>query len=83
MSCKLFLLGHSHGGRIAIKLVAEGKIKPDHLFLCAAAGIRHPRNIKRILGLTLAKTGKVFLRIRGCGRSSRSEKIPLQTRTRP
>lgn len=65
MSCKLFLLGHSHGGRIAIKLVAEGKIKPDHLFLCAAAGIRHPRNIKRILGLTLAKTGKVFLRIPG------------------
>jgi len=62
---KLFLLGHSHGGRIALKLVASGKLKPDHLFLCAAAGIRHPRHFKRILGLILAKSGKLFLSIPG------------------
>lgn len=56
-----FLLGHSHGGRIAIKMITE-KLKeedqPSHLFLCASAGIRHPRHIKRIIGLLLSKSGK-------------------------
>lgn len=61
----LFVLGHSHGGRIAIKLVAGGRISPAHLYLCASAGIRHPRHLKRIAGLLLAKTGKFFLSIPG------------------
>ena len=65
-----FLLGHSHGGRIAIKLVTSQLPKancqlPAHLFLCAAAGIRHPRHFKRIAGLMLAKTGSFFLSIPG------------------
>lgn len=61
----LLLLGHSHGGRIAIK-IAAGKLLPIHrLYLCAAAGIRHPRHFKRIIGLMLAKTGKFFLSIPG------------------
>ena len=72
-SRRFFLLGHSHGGRIAIKLAARLAIQPsnhptipiDHLFLCAPAGIRHPRHFKRILGLMLAKTGKFFLSIPG------------------
>ncbi|MBI3335996.1 alpha/beta fold hydrolase [Candidatus Peregrinibacteria bacterium] len=59
------LLGHSHGGRIAIKLAAQNNLHIDHLFLCAAAGIRHPRHIKRAFGLTLAKTGKLFLSLPG------------------
>ena len=64
------LLGHSHGGRIAIKLASRYSLhtthyKLEHLFLCAAAGIRHPRHIKRAIGLTLAKTGKLFLSIPG------------------
>src|SRR3989344_7187658 len=66
------LLGHSHGGRIAIKLVTE-KLStlnsqlstPSHLFLCAAAGIRHPRHFKRIIGLMFAKLGKVILALPG------------------
>lgn len=62
---KFFLLGHSHGGRIAIKLLANGMMKPDHLYLCASAGLRHPRHFKRILGLTLAKTGKTLLKVPG------------------
>ena len=67
---QLFILGHSHGGRIAIKLVAEklpatGYRLPNHVFLCAAAGIRHPRHFKRIIGLTLAKTGKLLLSLPG------------------
>ena len=70
---RLLLLGHSHGGRIAIKLVTRSNSEfripnsefPSHLFLCASAGLRHPRHFKRILGLTLAKTGKTLLRVPG------------------
>lgn len=63
----IFLLGHSHGGRIAIKLATrkKSKFKIGHLFLCASAGIRHSRHFKRIIGLTMAKTGGLFLKIPG------------------
>ncbi len=68
------ILGHSHGGRIALKLANRQTTnyslltthsKIDHLYLCAAAGIRHPRHFKRIIGLTLAKSGKALLKIPG------------------
>lgn len=69
-SYELHVLGHSHGGRIAIKLALRYKLpttnyKLEHLYLCAPAGIRHPRHFKRILGLLLSKTGKFFLSIPG------------------
>ncbi len=101
-SGKIFLLGHSHGGRIALKLAAQQSdishksqvtsnksqvishksqilshllthstqhtppnFTIDHLFLCAPAGIRHPRHFKRIIGLLLAKIGKKLLSIPG------------------
>lgn len=66
---RLLLLGHSHGGRIALMMAhrqstARG-IRPrypiEHLFLCAAAGIRRKRHLKRIIGLLIAKTGKTIL----------------------
>ncbi len=62
---EIHLLGHSHGGRIAIKLAARNSLPIQHLYLCAAAGIRHPRHFKRMIGLTLAKTGSFFLAIPG------------------
>src|SRR5688500_18222269 len=34
----LHVLGHSHGGRIAIKLAVRGSLPIEHLYLCAAAG---------------------------------------------
>lgn len=61
----VFLLGHSHGGRVSMKLAVRETVQIGHLYLCAAAGIRHPRHFKRIFGLLLAKTGKVFLSIPG------------------
>lgn len=61
----VLLLGHSHGGRIALKLAVRDAVPVQHLYLCAAAGIRHPRHFKRIAGLLLAKTGKIFLSIPG------------------
>jgi pimeloyl-ACP methyl ester carboxylesterase len=72
---ELFLLGHSHGGRIALKLAWRQAISSQrsgirtihikHLFLCAAAGIRHPRHFRRIIGLTIAKSGKALLSVPG------------------
>ncbi len=63
----VFLLGHSHGGRIAIKLAHRQtrNLAVTHLFLCASAGIKHPRHVKRVIGLTLAKSGKFFLSVPG------------------
>ncbi|MBI2636346.1 alpha/beta hydrolase [Candidatus Peregrinibacteria bacterium] len=70
---RVLLLGHSHGGRIAIKLAARlhdsSNVRPTvpitRLFLCASAGIRRPRHIKRIIGLLLAKIGKLILSVPG------------------
>jgi pimeloyl-ACP methyl ester carboxylesterase len=62
---RLFILGHSHGGRISMKLAVRGTLPIEHLYLCATAGIRRPRHFKRIVGLLLAKTGKFFLSIPG------------------
>lgn len=61
----IHLLGHSHGGRISMKLATRGHVRIAHLYLCAGAGIRRPRHIKRLIGLLLAKTGKFFLAVPG------------------
>ncbi len=83
------LIGHSHGGRIALKLAWKqsalipafsqrekealptihyplpATIHYTHLFLCAAAGIRRKRHVKRLVGLVLAKCGKWLLSMTG------------------
>ncbi len=61
----LFLLGHSHGGRISIKLAARKTLPIRHLYLCAAAGMRRRRYVKRVLGLLLSKIGHVLFAIPG------------------
>ncbi len=61
----LSLLGHSHGGRICLVLAARKKLKIQHLYLCAAAGISRPKHAKRLLGLMLAKGGKALLSLPG------------------
>ena len=62
---EFILLGHSHGGRVAIKLASKGELKIRTLFLCASAGIRHPKHFRRISSLILAKTGKTIFIIPG------------------
>ncbi len=53
------LVGHSFGGRIAIKGVAEGKIRPEKIILIASAGINKSNSwCNRILVL-VAKIGKL------------------------
>jgi len=61
----IFLLGHSHGGRISIKLAARKTLSIGHLYLCAAAGMRRRRYVKRVLGLLLSKIGHVIFVVPG------------------
>jgi len=53
------IIGHSFGGRVAIRFIAEGN-ECDKLILIAAAGIKPPIGIKQIVGLILAKLGKLI-----------------------
>ncbi len=55
------LIGHSHGGRIGIKLASRGSLPIAHLYLCAAAGIRRGQYLKRAVAWIMAKTGKLLL----------------------
>lgn len=65
----LFLLGHSHGGRTALKLVATKQLAVDHLILCAPAiNRRHRYLIRRVVGVVLAKAGRTLLSLPGLQR---------------
>ena len=67
-----YILGHSAGGRIVIKLLTD-KLStlnsqlstPKHAFLCAAAGLRRRRHVKRVVGLVISKSGKHLLSVPG------------------
>jgi pimeloyl-ACP methyl ester carboxylesterase len=52
-------VGHSNGGAVLIKAVANGAIKPAKLVLIAASGVRSGRSAKRIFLSVLAKTGNL------------------------
>ncbi len=54
------LVGHSFGGRIAIKAVASKTIKPKKLVLIASAGIAKVRSVRNRFFYILAKAGKVI-----------------------
>ena len=41
------MVGHSHGGRICIKMVAEGKLNPPKLILFGSAGIPAKKTLKK------------------------------------
>jgi len=69
----VILIGHSFGGRIAIKYAAKYPEKVDKLILTGAAGIKHRLNTKQKIFFILAKAGKKILRF---GRlASYSQKI--------
>ncbi|HAI98341.1 TPA: hypothetical protein DCL30_02220 [Candidatus Peribacteria bacterium] len=64
----LLLLGHSHGGRIAIKLASRRSAFDSpitHLYLCAAAGVKHRKGTRELLGLWASKAGGAFLSLPG------------------
>jgi len=57
---KPILIGHSFGGRIAIKYAAKYPEKIDKLILTGAAGIKHNLTLKQRLLFILTKTGKLI-----------------------
>jgi len=59
-----FLLGHSFGGRIAIKFTAMNKDKVLRLILVSSAGLRE-KSFKREVLEKIAKVGKKFSSIPG------------------
>lgn len=61
---QFFLLGHSFGGRIAIKFAIKYPEKLAGLILASAAGITKRKSLKNFIFLVLAKIGKLFFRQR-------------------
>jgi len=55
---KFFLLGHSFGGRVAIKFAASYPEKLNKLILCASGGIKQKKGIGTKIIIKLAKIGK-------------------------
>jgi pimeloyl-ACP methyl ester carboxylesterase len=56
-------IGHSNGGAILIKGLAEGLIQSDKLVLISSSGIRNVDRIKKNTIKLVAKTGKLFVRV--------------------
>lgn len=63
-----YLLGHSLGGQIAVKLALRGNIPIRHLFLCAPAAIRPRFSLRRTTGYIIAKCGRTLLKLPGFSR---------------
>lgn len=58
---RFFLIGHSFGGRIGIRLTTLHPERAIGLVLCASAGIKSRRTLKLLLFLALAKGGDALL----------------------
>lgn len=59
------LVGHSFGGRIAIKAVATGVLTPKKIVLLGSGGIRHSNDARNRLYKIVAKTGKFVTALPG------------------
>ncbi len=57
---KVILIGHSFGGRIAIKYAVKYSDKIEKLVLTGAAGIKHSLSKKQKIFYIVAKTGKTI-----------------------
>lgn len=57
------IVGHSFGGRVAIKGVGMGVLKPTKLILIASAGLARRRTLKNHLFAGVAKGGRVLTSI--------------------
>ena len=61
----VLLLGHSFGGRIAIKIASRRPPWVSHLYLCGAAGVGRDLLIRRRFWLAVAKCGNAFFLLPG------------------
>jgi len=57
---KVNLLGHSFGGRVAIKFAVSYPEKLKKLILCASAGVKHPLTLSQLIILKVSIVGNFF-----------------------
>jgi pimeloyl-ACP methyl ester carboxylesterase len=57
-----YILGHSFGGRITIKVLAKGILSPRKIILTASAGVADREKVQNNFFMVLAKIGKMLLR---------------------
>ena len=57
---KVNLMGHSFGGRVAIKFSVSYPEKLKKLILCASAGIKHPLTLSQLIILKISIVGNFF-----------------------
>lgn len=57
---KVTILGHSFGGRVAIRLTSSYPERLKKLILCASAGIKHPLNFFQMIIFKLSIFGNFF-----------------------
>lgn len=55
------LVGHSFGGRVAIKLAGTGRLRPPKIVLIDSAGIKPKKSLRSRVRLAAFKTAKGFL----------------------
>jgi pimeloyl-ACP methyl ester carboxylesterase len=68
---KFYLVGHSFGGRVAIKLAVDYPEKIKKLILCAPAGIKSEPNLETKILLSFAKIGNSVFTFRHLRRFKR------------
>jgi pimeloyl-ACP methyl ester carboxylesterase len=68
---KIILIGHSFGGRVAIKYAVKHPEKIDKLILTGAAGIKHKLNMKKKMFFIASNAGKKVFSI------LREAKLPI------
>ena len=56
------LMGHSNGGAMLIRGLANGTLQADRAVLMASAGIRTPKSFRNRMLKVAAKTAKVFMK---------------------
>ncbi|MEO6109788.1 MAG: alpha/beta hydrolase [Candidatus Saccharimonadales bacterium] len=59
------LIGHSFGGRVIIKSIAEKLVDPQKVILMGAAGVKPRQNVKKAFYKIIAKTGKAVTALPG------------------
>jgi pimeloyl-ACP methyl ester carboxylesterase len=64
--------GHSFGGRVIIKAIAEKLIVPEKVIFIAAAGIKPRKTVRKVGYYALAKIGKVVTFLPGMQRIRRT-----------
>jgi len=61
----LLMIGHSFGGRVAIRLLQQNPSVSRGLVLCASSGLKHPKTLKQQAAYLAAKAGNFIFSLPG------------------